>query len=161
MGHTGPSRHSSRAKLPQCTFSISAICASHSIFQPISLSDGSAAILLSFIQFRFSMIGAVPKLPIKFEPDVERAYALHLLQRFIPLGRLASAIGIIAFIGYGFWDLMLNSDALSKTALLRVAAVLHFAICISVSFLPVIHTSPRIWGISWRTPILGWRYCSR
>lgn len=83
--------------------------------------------------------------PIKFEPDVERAYALQMLQRFVPLGRLASTIGLVAFIGYGFWDLMLDPDALSKTGPFRAAAVLHFAIGISVSFLPVVRTNPRLW----------------
>ncbi|MFT7594654.1 MAG: class 3 adenylate cyclase, partial [Paracoccaceae bacterium] len=83
--------------------------------------------------------------PIRFAPDVERAYAHQMLQRFIPLGRLASAIGLAAFIGYGFWDLMLDPDAFPKTVPFRAAAVVHFAICISVSFLPVIRTSPRLW----------------
>jgi len=93
--------------------------------------------------------------PIKFEPDVERAYALQLLQRFMPLGRLASAIGLVAFIGYGFWDLMLDPDALSKTGPLRAAAVLHFAICISVSFLPIIRISPRLWTYFMMYTFLG------
>jgi len=83
--------------------------------------------------------------PIKFEPDVERAYAQQLMHRFIPLGRLASAIAITAFIGYGFWDLMLDPDALSRTGPFRAAAVLHFVIGISISFLPIIRTSPRLW----------------
>lgn len=84
-------------------------------------------------------------IPIKFAPEVERAYALQMLQRFIPLGRLASSIGLTAFIGYGFWDLMLDPDALSKTVPFRAAAVLHFVMSISASFLPVIRTSPRLW----------------
>lgn len=83
--------------------------------------------------------------PIKFEPDVEHAYAKKMLQRFIPLGRLGSAIGLAAFFGYGFWDLMLDPDALSKTAPFRAAAILLFAVSISVSFLPVVRTSPRLW----------------
>ncbi|WP_205388905.1 adenylate/guanylate cyclase domain-containing protein [Sulfitobacter sp. JL08] len=83
--------------------------------------------------------------PIKFEPDVERDYALRLLQRFMPLGRLGSAIGLVAFTGYLFWDLMLDPGALSKTGPFRAAAALHFAICIGTSFLPIIHTTPRLW----------------
>lgn len=39
--------------------------------------------------------------PIQFEPDVERAYALQMPQRFTPLGWLASAIGLAAFTAVG------------------------------------------------------------
>ncbi len=84
-------------------------------------------------------------LPIKFESDVEHAYAQHLLARFIPLMRLASFIGIAAFIGYQFWDLMLDPQAFSKTSPLRLAAVLHFALCFGLTYVPDINSNPRIW----------------
>ena len=83
--------------------------------------------------------------PIKFEPDVERIYAKHLLARFIPLVRLASGIGIAAFIGYQFWDLMLDPQAFSKTGPVRLAAILHFVLCIGLSYLPTIRSNPRVW----------------
>lgn len=51
----------------------------------------------------------------------------------------------MSFVGYGFWDLLLDPDALSKTVPFRAAAVLHFAMIISVSFLPVIRVSPWLW----------------
>jgi class 3 adenylate cyclase len=83
--------------------------------------------------------------PIKFEPDVERIYAKHLLARFIPLLRLASVIGIAAFIGYQFWDLMLDPQAFSKTGPFRLAAILHFVLCFGLSYLPIIRSNPRVW----------------
>lgn len=83
--------------------------------------------------------------PIKFEPDVERIYAKHLLARFIPLVRLASGIGIAAFIGYQFWDLMLDPQAFSKTGPVRLAAILHFVLCFGLSYLPAIRSNPRVW----------------
>ena len=52
-------------------------------------------------------------IPIKFEPDVEREYAMHMLERFIPLARLGSIFGIMAFVGYFFgtfgWTLLLSA----------------------------------------------------
>jgi class 3 adenylate cyclase len=93
-------------------------------------------------------------IPIKFEPDVERIYAKHLLMRFIPLGRLAFSLGIIAFIGYAFWDLLLDPDALSKTIPVRALAVLHFALGIGLTYLPVIRTNPKYWVAS-----LVYSYC--
>lgn len=83
--------------------------------------------------------------PIRFTPDIERVYANHLLARFGPLARLGYGIGIASFAGYGLWNLMLDSDALAKTAPIRAAVVLHFALCIGVSFLPTIRTSPKLW----------------
>lgn len=93
--------------------------------------------------------------PTRFEPNVERAYALQLLQRSILLGRLAPAIGIVAFVGYAFWDLMLDPDALSKTGPFRAAAILHLATGIGASFLPIIRTSPRLWTFIMMYSYLG------
>jgi class 3 adenylate cyclase len=81
--------------------------------------------------------------PIKFEPDVERLYALHMLVRFIPLMRLACAIGIMAFIGYGFWDLLLDPNALEKTGPIRLVASLHFLLCFGLTFLAPVRRNPR------------------
>ncbi|MFT5113483.1 MAG: hypothetical protein ACI8P9_002814, partial [Parasphingorhabdus sp.] len=92
--------------------------------------------------------------PIKFEPEVERLYAMHLLDRFIPLIRLASGIGIVAFIGFMFWDLLLDPTALSKTGPIRLIAVLHFTIGIGLSFLPVIRYNPKYW-----LPVIVYTYC--
>ncbi len=85
--------------------------------------------------------------PIQFDPDVERLYAQHMLARFIPLMRLACAIGIMAFIGYGFWDLLLDPNALGKTGPIRLVAVLHFLLCFGLSFLAPVRTNPRYWPI--------------
>jgi hypothetical protein len=81
--------------------------------------------------------------PIQFDTDVERLYAQHLSARFIPLMRLACAIGIMAFIGYGFWDLLLDPNALGKTVPIRLVAVLHFSVCFGLSFLAPVRTNPR------------------
>ena len=93
-------------------------------------------------------------IPIKFEPDVERAYAKNLLARFIPLGRLAFGIGIVAFIGYGFWDLMLDPDAMASTGPIRLVAVLHFVICIGITYLPSVRRNPSYWPL-----LVFYSYC--
>ena len=93
-------------------------------------------------------------IPIKFDPDVERAYAKHLLARFIPLGRLAFVIGIIAFIGYGFWDLMLDPNAMESTGPFRLAAVLHFMACIGITYLPSVQRNPGYWPL-----LVFYSYC--
>ncbi len=49
-------------------------------------------------------------IPIQFEPDVERLYAKHMLERFIPLMRIACVAAILAFIGFQTWDLMLDPE---------------------------------------------------
>jgi class 3 adenylate cyclase/FtsH-binding integral membrane protein len=82
---------------------------------------------------------------IEFEPNEERAYAKQLQQRFIPLGRLGTAIGLVAFIGYGFWDAVLDPNAWERTSYLRAAAVAHFFVCIGLSFLPSLRTKPKLW----------------
>jgi adenylate cyclase len=92
--------------------------------------------------------------PIKFDADGERAYANQLLGRFVPLGRLANLIGAAAFIGYQFWDFMLDPLALSKTGPLRLLAVLHFLACFGLTFLPVVRLSPRGWQF-----LLVYSYC--
>lgn len=93
-------------------------------------------------------------IPIRFESDVERVYAKHLLARFIPLGRLAYGLGIFAFIGYVFWDLLLDPNAFAKTGPIRVLAVLHFCIGIGTTYLPAIRNNPRYWF-----PLMVYFYC--
>ena len=85
--------------------------------------------------------------PIQFDRDVERLYAQHMLARFIPLMRLACAIGIMAFVGYGFWDLLLDPNALGKTGPIRLVASFHFLLCFGLSFLAPVRTNPRYWPI--------------
>ncbi|SHN17585.1 adenylate/guanylate cyclase domain-containing protein [Roseibium suaedae] len=82
---------------------------------------------------------------IEFEPNEERAYAKQLMQRFVPLGRLGTGIGLVAFIGYGFWDAVLDPNAWERTAYLRATAVAHFLACIGLSFLPSFRTNPKLW----------------
>jgi adenylate cyclase len=83
--------------------------------------------------------------PLKFEPDVERAYALHMLERIVPLGRLAYCFGIAAFSLYQFWDLLLDPLALARTGPIRLVAVLNFVVCGALTFLPAVRTNPRVW----------------
>lgn len=92
--------------------------------------------------------------PVKFNAEVEQAYSKHLLARFIPLSRLAFCIGIVAFIAYQFWDLLLDPLALSKTGPLRAAAVLHFVVCIGITSLTGVRTKPRLWPF-----VLLYTYC--
>ena len=46
--------------------------------------------------------------PIRFTPQVERAYVEQMKLRVIPLQRLAFIIGIASFAGYQLWDLLLD-----------------------------------------------------
>ena len=92
--------------------------------------------------------------PIKFDPDVELEYAKFLLSRFIPLSQLAFGIGITAFIGYIFWDLMLDPSAIAKTGPVRALAVAHFVICFCITLLPVIKNNPQHWFL-----LLVYTYC--
>ncbi len=80
--------------------------------------------------------------PIKFPPDVERAYARRMLERIVPLMRLGGVIGMMSFAGYQLWDLMLDPDALSKTGPLRLAVIALFAIWIGCSFTQPIRDHP-------------------
>lgn len=83
--------------------------------------------------------------PLKFEPEVERAYALHMLERFVPLGRFGATIGIIAFASFYFWDILLDPDALYTTGPLRLLVILYFCLNISVTFLPKLQTNTNLW----------------
>jgi adenylate cyclase len=83
--------------------------------------------------------------PLKFEPDVERLYAKHMLERFIPLGRLGVIIAIVAYIGYYYWDILLDPLAFSKTGPIRLIVVLYLSICLRLTFLPVTRESPKLW----------------
>lgn len=83
--------------------------------------------------------------PIRFEPEIERAYAKQLLDRFIPLSRLAFCFGIAAFIAFQAWDLLLDPLALGKTGPIRLAAVLNFLIAIALTYIPAIRTNPKYW----------------
>lgn len=82
-------------------------------------------------------------IPIQFEPDVERLYAKHMLERFIPLMRMACVAAILAFIGFQTWDLMLDPEALWKTGPIRLATVLHFTIVVALTYLPAVRTEPK------------------
>lgn len=88
-------------------------------------------------------------MPIKFEPDVERLYAKHILERLIPLARLGTFSGIVAFIGYYFWDILLDPRAFGKTGPIRLAVVLHFSLSFISLFLPRVlsfyRANPKFW----------------
>lgn len=81
--------------------------------------------------------------PLRFDPELEQAYSGHMLQRTIPLLRLAGVFGILAFAGYQFWDLLLDPHALATTGPLRLAVMTYFAAGIGLSYLPAIRTNPR------------------
>jgi class 3 adenylate cyclase len=87
-------------------------------------------------------------IPIKFEPDVEREYAMHMLERFIPLARLGSIFGIMAFVGYFFWDIWLDPLAFGKTGPIRLIVVLYFSMSFILTFLPVVRANPKFWPYS-------------
>jgi class 3 adenylate cyclase len=82
-------------------------------------------------------------IPIQFEPDTERLYAKHILERFIPLMRMACVAAILAFIGFQTWDLMLDPEALGKTGPIRLGVVLHFAIVMALTYLPAVRAEPK------------------
>ena len=82
--------------------------------------------------------------PITLTPDEETEFAERMAQRILPLMRLASVIGILAFAGYQFWDLMLDPEALSKTGPIRLAAVIWFMIGIAITYLPVVRDRPSL-----------------
>jgi class 3 adenylate cyclase len=84
-------------------------------------------------------------IPMKFEPDVERLYAKHMLERFVPLGRLAYVIAIVAYIGYYYWDLLLDPLAFSKTGPIRLIVILSYGLALGLTFLPVVRKSPKLW----------------
>lgn len=83
--------------------------------------------------------------PVKFELEVERAYEKHMLERFIPLGRLAMCIGVVSFIGYQAWDMVLDPTAIRKTAPIRIAAVFHFVVVLGLTFLPIVRKNQKCW----------------
>jgi adenylate cyclase len=83
--------------------------------------------------------------PIKFEPEAEQAYARHMIDRLIPLARLSFMLGIGAFIGYQYWDLLLDPLALSKTGPLRLMAVCLMIVCIGLTYLPTLRVNPGYW----------------
>lgn len=81
--------------------------------------------------------------PIKFEPDVERLYAKHMLKRTAPLQRLAMIFGIIAFSIYYFWDILLDELAFYTTGPIRLFTVLFFSLSLLLSFTPVVRTNSK------------------
>lgn len=93
--------------------------------------------------------------PLKFEPEVERAYALHMLERFVPLGRFGATIGIIAFASFYFWDILLDPDALYTTGPLRLLVILYFCLNISVTFYRSFRPTP-IYGCSPPSLLTPW-----
>jgi adenylate cyclase len=83
--------------------------------------------------------------PIRFEPEIERAYSMHMLQHAIPLARLGALIGIIAFASYIFWDLLLDASAWTVTGPIRLLVVLYFCANIALTFHPKIRETPKFW----------------
>lgn len=82
--------------------------------------------------------------PITLTQEEETEFAERMAQRILPLMRLASVIGILAFAGYQFWDLMLDPQALSKTGPIRLAAVIWFMVGIALTYLPVVRDRPSL-----------------
>ena len=81
--------------------------------------------------------------PIKFDPEGEQAYFRHMLERTLPLARLGCFFGLFSFVGYQFWDLLLDPQALYTTGPLRVAMVFFFIICIGLTLLPAVRSNPK------------------
>jgi hypothetical protein len=84
-------------------------------------------------------------MPIKFEPDVERIYAKHMLERFVPLARLAYIIAIAAYICYHYWDILLDPFAFDITGPIRLIVILNYGLALGLTFLPVVRKSPKLW----------------
>ncbi len=82
---------------------------------------------------------------ITFEPALESAYTAHMLARLIPLGRLAFVIGGSAFIGYAFWDLLLDSQAWARTGPIRLAVVAFFALGFAMTYVRGFRARPGPW----------------
>lgn len=86
--------------------------------------------------------------PIKFEPDIERLYSLHMMERSIPLGRLGAAIGVFAFISFYFWDILLDQDALYSVGPIRLIVILYFCLSFGLTFMPIMRKSPIVWMLN-------------
>ena len=82
--------------------------------------------------------------PIRLTCEEEAEFAQRMSHRILPLMRLASVIGIPAFAGYQFWDLMLDPQALLKTGPIRLVVVIWFVIGIGVTFLPTVRNRPSL-----------------
>ena len=79
--------------------------------------------------------------PIRFTPQLERTYVEYMTPRMILLQRLACIIGIAAFVGYQFWDLLLDPEALPRTAPIRLAIIAMFAVeLVILTFVPSLQT---------------------
>jgi adenylate cyclase len=74
--------------------------------------------------------------PIRFTPQIERAYVEQMVLRVIPLQRLGSIIGMASFAGYQLWDLLLDPQALPRTAPIRLSIMALFAVEFVITFLP-------------------------
>jgi adenylate cyclase len=82
--------------------------------------------------------------PIRFTPEIERAYAQHRAQQILPLIRLGSVIGMASFAGYQVWDLLLDPDAFGKTGPIRLVNIVLFAAALGATFSRLVINSPRI-----------------
>ncbi len=91
------------------------------------------------------MIGIAMWRPIRFDPSVEKQYTAHQLDRVVPLARLGSVIGALAFLGYGAWDLLLDPQALSKTGPIRLAVIAYFVLAYAGTYSRRIRSDARIW----------------
>jgi class 3 adenylate cyclase len=91
------------------------------------------------------MSGLAEWRPIAFEPSVERQYVALRLERVVPLARLGSVIGGLAFLGYGAWDLLLDPQALSRTGPIRLAVAALFAATYAMTYWRVVRSSSAIW----------------
>jgi hypothetical protein len=80
--------------------------------------------------------------PIRFTPEIERAYVEQMELRVVPLQRLACIIGIAAFAGYQLWDLLLDPQALPRTAPIRLAIIALFAAEFVITFVPSLRRPP-------------------
>ncbi|KRR12201.1 hypothetical protein CQ12_31630 [Bradyrhizobium jicamae] len=78
--------------------------------------------------------------PIRFTPQLERTYVQCMTPRIILLQRLACIIGIASFVGYQFWDLLLDPEALPRTAPIRLAIIAMFAVVLVITFVPSLRT---------------------
>lgn len=85
--------------------------------------------------------------PRRFSEEDESAFKAQMGARVLPLLRLANVIGIFAFAGYAAWDLLLASDALTRTGPIRLTVICLFLTALALTYLPAVRRSPLLIGL--------------
>lgn len=86
--------------------------------------------------------------PVRFDPETERAYTQHMLDRLIPLGRVGYSIGIAAFMGYFGWDTLFLPEPLLITGPYRLGVVILLALSMGLTFTTAMKQSANLFVAS-------------